>query len=278
MSSTRVALAPITDSQVNVEFARRSFAGFGKEKPDLLLQRSASADLVAAKCRSDLLKLTPRQEKARVLKMRLQLAYYKVKTNQTEVPLVELKRRLQIRAGGRADRASKARAVSKRLDTAHGRSTSTPNALTDLLAASSPIFNRKQHRTAKRHSHRTKLDDVIYQRARRAASVPCVPRFGLPLPTLKHTMSVTSPARFSLGNKPALNRTRSAVPPVIISQLNTAASISADADATLVQNTSSMLMTPVKGAQGVQVSSPTRVLSTPSSIGAARCLLQLAHR
>ncbi|QPG72816.1 hypothetical protein FOA43_000118 [Brettanomyces nanus] len=297
-------------------------------------------------------KLTPRQEKARILKMRLQLAYYKVKTNQADVPVHQLR----LPGVGR-----KYNDVSFTPDTApcspnqpiHRKSKSQPkslDALSDLLAASSPLFKRTNpvnatHRRPGRsgkhkmlksinHSGKTRgkrLDDVVA--ARKSASSlmqrqqqqplsmyghihafsidctrsrpsylqplsapPIASRMGLTLPTPFHHQSFsnqTSPSRFLISNT-GRGIARTSIFPPSVPTTN-----SQDLDATIIQNTSSLILTPVRGTRApklgvagssdryqsinqdeiqAQTKSPSRLQSTPSSIGAARCLLQLAHR
>ncbi|VEU21308.1 DEKNAAC102264 [Brettanomyces naardenensis] len=362
MTTSRVALAPLSDAKLNINFAHNRAGPLKAYSKSLLVsndeERYTSRHLTLKRSLSTGLTnreqqllyngvITPRQEKARILKMRLQLAYYKVKTNQTDVPLHKL----------RLPYTHKETAETKRDDD----QPKSLDALSDLLAASSPLFKRTSIATAHRNSgtsttHRKpklirsaartrmlcgKLDDVVARRSSghghkfsldsarvpssytQPLSAPAVSsRFSLTLPTPypQHSFSnQTSPSRFAISKTggglaqgslqtrrlPPAPGTASHVPLVTLSQVansrpsftSTAATAAPshsvqDADATIIQNTSSMIATPVRNTNASRVNdkdstihqddsqsqlSP-RILSTPSSIGAARCLLQLAHR
>jgi len=326
-------------------------------------------------------RMTPRQEKARILKMRLQLAYYKVKTNQTDVPIHRLrftKEGNESLTGTRSSPQSPTRTA--------GEPGKGMDALSDLLAASSPLLKKNSHRlhrkantisvsrnsglpptfedsvlrkgnvkrtlNPKTQSH-GKLENVVARRSSRNYQHSAFKRsehitngsrrIGLTLPTPflhQSFSSKTSPSRFAISqscmrtgtgkDKFLLPGVSSTLPPIPVSQLSDTRSsrpdrrlglqshnskenmtshqkrhsagevllyrdTTKDEDATLPQNTSSLVMsTPTKNQKvnstlildkdrtidqdETQIQSPSRVLSTPSSIGAAKCLLQLARR
>lgn len=389
MITGRYALAPVSESKLNSNnFSQnciRSFAGDTKDLKhrtnhhNMTLRRSMTVglgeeDLVYKRART-----TPRQEKARILKMRLQLAYYKVKTNQTDVPIHRLrfpKEGDNNLTGTYSSPQSPTRGAAE--------SGKGMDALSDLLAASSPLLKKSSHKLHRkantisvsrntglsptfeesvlrrsnvsrtlnpRTQRHGKLENVVARRSSRISQHSAFKRsehitngsrrIGLTLPTPflhQSFSSKTSPSRFVISPNCATTHTgkdnfllpgvSSTLPPIPVSQLSDTRSarparqlnllnsegnatchqkrhsasealhykdIGQDADATIPQNTSSLIMsTPTKIPKIVptsildkdkavdqdetQIQSPLRVLSTPSSIGAAKCLLQLARR
>lgn len=203
----RVALAAVSDSRLNVSNRPPRFAQFSKSfnkkapgnRSSMALKRSMTVGLGEKEFLGSQVHLTPRQEKARVLKMRLQLAYFKVKTNQTDVPL----HRLKLRQGEENEAEDKDRTIvvddSHPAEGAHIDETRTeaPDALSDLLAASSPLYRKsaptirvRKTRTRKRRklvagttrrrdpvrrrSRHGKLDDVVTRRSSRSSASPAL--------------------------------------------------------------------------------------------------------
>ncbi|KAH3670911.1 hypothetical protein OGAPHI_000622 [Ogataea philodendri] len=209
--------------------------------------------------------MSPGLRRARAFKLKLQLAYYKVSTNQTDVPLDKLK--------------------VMETDKQHGSPISKrhrSNALDDLLASSTPVLNRKRKADQIRKRAVSFLDDVVKKRATTAN----LKRASLEYRKASsfNTLAQTSPSRFVTLSADS-NRVR--LPPVPKNAMD-------PSDSTIME-ANSTFMTPIKPHLNTSMSesskifssvsrsahmepSPTRLMSTPSSIGAARCLLQLAHR
>ncbi|KAG7879330.1 hypothetical protein KL905_003271 [Ogataea polymorpha] len=209
--------------------------------------------------------MSPKLQRARMLKLKLQLAYYKVTTNQMDVPLTSLKVPSKERQHGSP--------ISKRRRS---------NALDDLLASSTPVLNRNRRIGPMRRRGVSFLDDVVKKRATSAN----LKRASLQYRKVSSLNSVaqTSPSRFVTTSKGA---SKAKLPPVPRNAIHHSDSTLLDSDSTFMTpikpplNTSmtetSKLLSSISRPNQLDLS-PTRLMSTPSSIGAARCLLQLAHR
>ncbi|GMG18553.1 hypothetical protein B5S33_g4737 [[Candida] boidinii] len=130
--------------------------------------------------------------------------------------------------------------------------------------------------------------------------LPPIPKFASQVPPIAQNKRVlkvadlknpvVSPNTVSLNNIASHQKTNisSLINPPSFTTVNESDSTKQqiDPNSTILMNTTSLMMaTPIKkgnqtfdGDETQIMSSPTRLLSTPSSIGAARCLLQLAHR
>ncbi|ODV83234.1 hypothetical protein CANARDRAFT_177878 [[Candida] arabinofermentans NRRL YB-2248] len=163
-SLTRIALGPVSDSCINISNHNhnksKSFGGFKKlpqvfnTSPSPSLKRSATYD----GSQNDSLKKiqlesSPRLERARMLKLKLQLAYYKVKTDQTDVLLDELKVTTDKEQNQEQQQQQQQQQhpINRSFDTYQPQISSpltnkkqASNAIADLLAASTPLILNKQ--------------------------------------------------------------------------------------------------------------------------------------
>ncbi|GMG21647.1 unnamed protein product [Ambrosiozyma monospora] len=153
------------------------------------LNRSNTSSFKISKPKNE---ISPRMERAKNLKLKLQLAYYKVKTNQTGVPLQDLKLPLQ------APTPTKSRRHNNSYHSYHSSNTldafnqcsnvaqnaQNVNAIADLLAASTPLLMKKVNAVppksfkfskvsvlstgstrSSKNSHKCFLDEVVNKKA-----------------------------------------------------------------------------------------------------------------
>lgn len=345
----RVALSSFTDSDLNI--TRNSSSRSSKlVKTDSFLQstpiksRSLKRPLAALELTdSNRIKTThhkliendpydisdnisPRIKRARLIKMKLQIAWYKVKTNQTTTPVNELKFPM----------------LKKKIQT---RPTSPVTKKSMLEMAASKVYQLPSLNISPTYEnfslHGNKMDDIVSKRVSQTyykgsntfnvpASAPASTLSFLnanlfnstPKPTSVNSSS--SPTKFSLALKASSATTEMfKLPPIskILHKEQEDQTIDQTFDSTIIEAEQKSLInglsfrenndilngndrdviveqvTPVRVTEDVMKrskldktvgdeeitktqiwSSPTALQTTPSSIGAARCLLQLAHR
>lgn len=293
-SSTRMALQQLSSSNLNARLLTMSFSSNLKKiiyrTPQL--KRSLTVDVASLassnkrprldipldKLPSAQRSVVPnRHHQASVLKLRLQLAYYKIKHQKTQLSCNELLKSLEHRS------------LLTSHTGAHQGAKNTPNKKTELLAASTPIpvsifksskngTNTKLH-SFKSVSFQTSLPNLKHPalHSQQSFTTSSPSKFASNVPSSKRTLKAPELKKPNLVKLPSLAEIQPRKP-----ELNNLRSKSL-----ALPEPQHQLLTPIKKSSKTRLknndddstqlmSSPSKLMTTPSSMGAAKCLLQLA--
>ncbi|CDK27018.1 unnamed protein product [Kuraishia capsulata CBS 1993] len=287
----RIPLGALGESKLNIANSKRSglfqksdgaLPALKRAKLDLgLARRAASTSISSEKSSVDY---------AQALKTRLRLALYKVKTNQHSLSISQL------------DKPQKSASFP-------AKEANPPS----LLAASTPLFARLGGKRSVSF-----MDYIVEQKNESKDRTMPPPILQLPTPNTSVNTSTSSPSKIAqIGRRQLKSISKFTLPPIpnltpqsqqkakteslslpsIAEMVKGSNALETSPNATIfLQDSSEMMVTPVRRKLGSRsqhqptndttidqdetqlMSSPSRLLSTPSSIGAAKCLLQLALR
>lgn len=260
--------------------------------------------------------VSPRLKRARIIKMKLQIAWYKVKTNQTTTPLTQLKFPITKKKPKIQPRVLSPGLKKSMLEL-------TASKVYKLPSATAPSFDSSPTLDALQGG---KMDDIVFKRSLKYKNDLNIP---IPLSAPASTTSFThnqnifssinsiSSNKYSLELKANSATTeRFKLPPIskllqrsgteinntidhsIVDSKNESTSpvitTGSQRDTTIDRDVTIEQVTPVRVTRDISKKLPDKSLcddeitqtqiwsspiqTTPSSIGAARCLLQLAHR
>lgn len=318
-SNPRMALSTLTDSDLNVtrnspgKLARLQRANSFLHSTPIKPRKRPFLELHDSNWKNDPYdvseEVTPRLKRARIIKMKLQVAWYKVKTNQTTTPLGELKFPRRSRPSSPTKKSMLELAASKVYRTlSPAESSPLLGERMDDIVAKRSLQNRARVPPASAPASQTTFNSILSSTGT-AKSNKFSLEFRAGTQGTQGTQGIQSPqlSQFSQGPLSASATDRFKLPPVsnLLSQIQSSQSGPGetqtesqsqvtvsdsqnpqesqdqhDRDATIEHVTpvrASARKTHDYDATQTQIwSSPLQ--TTPSSIGAARCLLQLAHR